>query len=65
MSESRENPQIKHRRYKKSDFKLKKDPKTGRLVLTGPKFTKEDVDRDFPEDPNDRLATLMRRSVGL
>jgi len=65
MSKDRENPLVCQKRFKKSDFKVKKDQQTGRLVLSGPKFTKEDIDQHFPEDPNDRLATIMRRSVGL
>lgn len=51
--------------HKKSEFKLRKDPKSGMLVLIGPEFTKEDIDKAFPEDPEDRVAKVMRRSVGL
>lgn len=51
--------------HKKSDFKLGKDPKTGLPVVLGPAFTKEDIQKNYPEDPNDRMTTVVRASVGL
>lgn len=63
MSKSRENSKTSDKQEKQT--RVERDPRTGLLVLSGPKFTKEDVARDFPEDPNDRVATIMRRSVGL
>ena len=51
--------------HKKSEFKVAKDPKSGMLMLYGPEFSKKDIDTAFPEDPENRVATLMRRSVGL
>jgi hypothetical protein len=60
-NERRQNPGMD----KKSEFKLRKDPKSGMLMLFGPDFTKQDIDKAFPENPEDRVATLMRRSVGL
>ncbi|MDR9365308.1 MAG: hypothetical protein RI575_08220 [Balneolaceae bacterium] len=51
--------------HKKSQFSVKKDPKTGLFMLSGPSFKKEDIDRSFPEDHEDRVSTVMRRSVGL
>ena len=51
--------------HKKSEFKVAKDPKSGMLLLYGPEFSKEDIEMAFPEDTEDRVATLMRRSVGL
>ncbi|NBC66115.1 MAG: hypothetical protein GVY07_10740 [Bacteroidetes bacterium] len=55
------NPKI----HKKSEFKLGKDPKTGLPVLLGPTFTKEDIQKNYPEDTDDRLTTVVRASVGL
>lgn len=55
------NPKI----HKKSDFKLGSDPKTGLPVLFGPAFTKEDIQKNYPEDPDDRMTTVVRASVGL
>ncbi len=51
--------------YKKSDFSIKKDRKTGLLLLNGPAFTKEDIAKAYADDPEDRIARTMRRSVGL
>ena len=51
--------------HKKSQFTVRKDSKTGLLMLSGPSFTKEDIDVSFPEDPEDRVSAVMRRSVGL
>jgi hypothetical protein len=51
--------------YKKSDYSLKKDSKTGLLLLSGPAFTKEDIAKAYPDDPEDRVSRNMRRSVGL
>ncbi|MCG2590584.1 hypothetical protein [Rhodohalobacter sulfatireducens] len=51
--------------HKKSQFSVKKDPKTGLFMLSGPSFKKEDIDRSFPKDHEDRVSTVMRRSVGL
>lgn len=59
---SRKNPKTVVKKQKKR--KIVTDPETGLLVLSGPKFTKEDVKRDFPED-SDRDAIIIRRSVGL
>lgn len=55
------NPHI----HKKSDFKLGKDPKTGLPVLFGPAFSKEDIQKHYSEDSEDRLTTVVRASVGL
>jgi len=63
MSKSRKNSETSDKQEKQTE--LKRDSRTGMLVLSGPKFTKEDISRDFPEDPHDRVATIMRRSVGL
>ncbi len=65
MSNTEKKPSHKPKIHKKSEFKLKKDPKSGMLMLYGPDFTKEDIDSAYPEDPEDRVATVMRRSVGL
>lgn len=51
--------------HKKSEFKVEKDSKSGMLLLYGPEFSKKDIDTAYPEDPEDRVATVMRRSVGL
>jgi len=51
--------------YKKSDFSVKKDSKSGLLLLSGPGFSKEDIAKAYPDDPEDRVARTMRRSVGL
>lgn len=51
--------------HKKSQFSVEKDSKTGLLMLSGPAFSKEDIDTSFPEDQEDRVSTVMRRSVGL
>lgn len=64
MSKTRKNPKTAERKSKKVERKLVKDPDTGLWVLTGPKFTKEDVARDFPDD-TDRDSIIIRRSVGL
>lgn len=63
MSEKRKNPATK-KKTEKSRRKLVKDPETGLMVLSGKKFTKEDVARDFPDD-TDRDSIIIRRSVGL
>jgi hypothetical protein len=65
MSDPEKKPRQKPKVHKKSEFKLKKDPKSGMLMLFGPEFTKDDIDKAYPEDTEDRLATAMRRSVGL
>jgi|AntRauTorcE11897_2_1112592.scaffolds.fasta_scaffold03094_10 hypothetical protein len=62
MSKTRKNPEVVAKKQKKT--KVVKDSDTGLLVLSGPKFTKEDVKRDFPQD-SDRDAIIIRRSVGL
>ncbi|MEX0660158.1 MAG: hypothetical protein WD381_07400 [Balneolaceae bacterium] len=64
MGKTRKNPKLKSRSKKSVQRKLVKDPDTGLMVLSGPAFTKEDIDRDFPED-FDRDAIILRRSVGL
>lgn len=55
------NPKI----HKKSNFKLGKDPKTGLPVLFGPAFSKDDIQKNYPEDPDDRMTTVVRATVGL
>lgn len=62
MCKNRKNPEISTKKKKRT--KVVKDPETGLFILSGPKFTKEDVKRDFPED-SDRDAIIIRRSVGL
>lgn len=51
--------------HKKSEFKLGEDPETGMPVLFGPAFTKKDINKAYPEDSDDRMATVVRASVGL
>lgn len=46
------------------NYRFVKDSKTGRLVIVGPPFTKEDIDRDFPKGSG-RDARIMRKSVRL
>lgn len=62
MSKTRKNPKTATNKTQKR--RVVKDPETGLLILSGPKFTKADVKRDFPED-SDRDAIILRRSVGL
>jgi len=65
MSRIDKKPGKKPKIHKKSEFTIRKEPKSGMLVLVGPEFTKEDIDKAFPEDPEDRVSKVMRRSVGL
>ena len=65
MSRIDKKPGKKPKINKKSEFTIRKEPKSGMLVLVGPEFTKEDIDKAFPEDPEDRVSKVMRRSVGL
>ncbi|MDZ7719120.1 MAG: hypothetical protein U5K72_09930 [Balneolaceae bacterium] len=51
--------------HKKSEFKLGTDPETGMPVLLGPPFTKADIDKAYPDDPDDRMTKVVRSSVGL
>lgn len=64
MSKTRKNPETKQKPVKKIQRKFVKDSETGLMVLSGPKFTKEDIARDFPDD-KDRDSIILRRSVGL
>jgi hypothetical protein len=61
MSQSNKN---KNKGKESTKTRLKKDPQTGRMVVSGPSFTKEDIARDFPVDCC-RDAIILRRSVGL
>lgn len=65
MSNPEKNPRYNPKVHKKSEFKLKKDPKNGMLMLFGPSFTKEDIEKAYSKNPDERVATVMRRSVGL
>ena len=67
MSKATKNSDIKKRPiiHKKEEFKLGTDPNTGMPVLFGPDFTKDDIDKAYPEDPQDRMTTVIRASVGL
>lgn len=63
MSKNRENPETVDKRKRRQQ--LVKDPRTGHFALTkGKKFTKADVEKDFPTD-SDRDSVIIRRSVGL
>lgn len=64
MSKSEKNIESTNQRDKKPRGKVVKDPKTGLLFLSGPKVTREKVEKDFPLD-SDRDAIIIRRSVGL
>jgi len=61
MSRERKNTGTTKKKTRRS---LKRDPRTGMLVLSGPPMTKKQVAKDFPED-SDRDAIILRRSVGL
>jgi len=61
MSSERKNTEAAKKKKRRS---LKRDPRTGMLVLSGPAMTKNQVAKDFPED-SDRDAIIIRRSVGL
>jgi hypothetical protein len=61
MKESEENNELNKQSTKAW---IKKDHQTGLPVLAGPKFTKEEVAKDFPVDCC-RDAVILRRSVGL
>lgn len=65
MSKLKNKKPSKPRVYKKKDFSIKKDSKSGLLLLSGPSFTKEDIAKAYPDDPEDRVARTIRRSVGL
>ncbi len=64
MAKPRNNPNTKSKPTKPVQRKIVRDPETGLMVLSGPKITKEDIIKDFPED-SDRDAIILRRSVGL
>ena len=64
MSKTRKNPNTATKPAKKVKNKLIRDSETGLLVLSGSKFTKEDIARDYPDD-DDRDSIIIRRSVGL
>ena len=65
MSKLKNKKPSSPRVYKKTDFSVKQDTKTGLLLLSGPSFTKEDIAEAYPDDREDRVARTMRRSVGL
>jgi hypothetical protein len=65
MSKSIENPQTAEKEEaEQRNCHLETDPRTGLPILVGPRFTKEDIARDFPDD-SDRDSHILRRSVGL
>lgn len=67
MSKKRKNTKSHHdpKIHKKSEFKLGVDSQTGMPVLYGPSFTKKDIEKAYPEDPDDRMTRVVRASVGL
>lgn len=61
MSSERKNTEAAKKKKRRS---LKRDPRTGMFVLSGPPMTKKQVAKDYPGD-SDRDAIIIRRSVGL